>query len=251
MVHNHLGPEGNYFGMFGPYFTDRYRTPWGDAVNYDAPDSDPVRQFVIDNACMWVRDFHMDGLRLDAVHAIYDVSACHVLAELQVAVQKEAVRAGRVVHVIAESNQNDIRLLFPRDQDGHGLDGMWSDDFHHSVHAILTGERDGYYLDFGRPEHLAKAFNDVFVYDGCYSEFRRRRYGSRGGSDRPHAVRRLRAEPRSGGQSSQFGSVRHPSSLRGTTAGVRLADAFALRAAVVHGRGIRRAPPVPLLLLLP
>ena len=182
VVYNHLGPEGNYLGNFGPYFTDRYRTPWGMAINYDGPDSDAVRQFVIDNARMWVRDFHIDGLRLDAVHAIYDLSPRHILAEIQAAVQREAARAGRLVHVIAESNQNDVRLIRPRERGGYGLDGVWSDDFHHSVHALLTGERDGYYLDFGEPAHLAKALNDVFVYDGCYSPFRRRRHGSRVGA---------------------------------------------------------------------
>lgn len=181
VVYNHLGPEGNYLGQFGPYFTDRYGTPWGAAVNFDGPDSDPVRQFVIDNARMWVRDFHVDGLRLDAVHAIFDFGARHILADIQQAVQDEAASLGRIVHVIAESDQNDVRLVTSPERGGYGLDGVWSDDFHHSVHALLTGERDGYYEDFGRPEHLAKAYNDVFVYDGSYSPFRRRRHGSRVG----------------------------------------------------------------------
>ena len=141
-----------------------------------------MRQFVIDNARMWVRDFHVDGLRLDAVHAIYDLGPRHILAEIQAAVQREAARAGRLVHVIAESNQNDVRLIRPKERGGFGLDGVWSDDFHHSIHALLTGERDGYYLDFGEPAHVAKALNDVFVYDGCYSPFRRRRHGSRVGA---------------------------------------------------------------------
>ncbi len=178
VVYNHLGPEGNYFDQFGEYFTDRYRTPWGKAINFDGPGSDVVRQVVIDNACMWVRDFHMDGLRLDAVHAIFDFSAYHVLAELKAAVEVEATRAGRTVHVIAESDLNDVRLVQRPERGGFGLDGCWSDDFHHSVHSLLTGEQDGYYADFGRPEHLAKAYNDVFVYDGCYSPYRRRRQGN-------------------------------------------------------------------------
>lgn len=181
VVYNHLGPEGNYLGNFGPYFTDRYRTPWGMAINYDGADSDPVRQFVINNACMWVRDFHLDGLRLDAVHAIYDVGPRHILADVQAAVQEEAGLAGRPVHVIAESNQNDVRLIRPRNRGGYGLDGVWSDDFHHSIHSLLTGERDGYYQDFGESAQLVKALNKVFVYDGCYSRFRRQRYGSRVG----------------------------------------------------------------------
>jgi maltooligosyltrehalose trehalohydrolase len=189
VVHNHFGAEGNYLGNYGPYFTDRYRTPWGMAVNYDGPESDAVRQFVIDNARMWVRDFHVDGLRLDAVHAIYDLGPRHILAEIQAAVQREAAHARRLVHVIAEGNQNNVRLIRPKDRGGFGLDGLWSDDFHHSIHALLTGERDGYYLDFGEPAQVAKALGDVFVYDGCYSRFRRRRHGSRvGATDRTRFV---------------------------------------------------------------
>ncbi len=178
VVYNHFGPEGCYLAQFGPYFTDRYHTPWGDAVNFDGPESDPVRRFAVENARMWVRDFHVDGLRLDAVHAIYDFGARHILAELQDGVQEIARRQGRTVHVIAETNQNDVRLIDPPERNGYGLDGMWSDDFHHSVRALLTGNREGYYRDYGRPEHLAKALDRVFVYDGCYSPFRRRRHGS-------------------------------------------------------------------------
>ncbi|MBN1395526.1 MAG: malto-oligosyltrehalose trehalohydrolase [Pirellulales bacterium] len=189
VVYNHFGPEGHYLGLFGPYETDRYRTPWGKAVNFDGPDSDLVRRFVIDNAVSWVRDFHADGLRLDAVHAIFDFSARHILAELQSEAQTEADRLGRTVHVIAESDLNDVRLVLPANRGGHGLDGAWSDDFHHAVHALLTGERDGYYRDFGRPEQLAKAYNDVFVYVGRYSPFRRRRHGNRvGKTDRTRFV---------------------------------------------------------------
>jgi maltooligosyltrehalose trehalohydrolase len=189
VVYNHFGPEGNYSGKFGPYLTDRYHTPWGMAVNYDGPDSDPVRQFVIDNACAWVRDFHVDGLRLDAVQTIYDFSPLHILAEIQAALQQEAVHQHRLVHVIAETNQNDVRLVRSCGLGGYGLDGEWSDDFHHSVHALLTGERAGYYADFGTPGQVAKALNDVFVYDGCYSPFHRRRHGTRvGASDRTRFV---------------------------------------------------------------
>lgn len=189
VVYNHFGPEGNYSNFFGPYTTSRYPTPWGKAINLDGPDSDAVRQSIIDNACMWVRDFHADGLRLDAVHAIYDFSAQHLLAELQQAVQAEAKRQNRRVHVIAESDLNDVRLVKPLQQGGHGLDGVWSDDFHHSVHALLTGERDGYYRDFGTARHLVKAINDVFVYNGCYSPFRKRRHGNHvGDADRTQFV---------------------------------------------------------------
>ena len=178
VVYNHLGHEGNYLTKFAPYFTDRYRTPWGSAVNYDGPDSDDVRQYVLDNARHWIRDFHLDGLRLDAVHAIYDMGARHILAEIQEAVEREGAATGRIVHVIAESNQNDTRLINSVRRSGFGLSAVWSDDFHHSLHALLTGERAGYYQDFGPPEHLAKALESVFVYDGCYSQLRRRRHGS-------------------------------------------------------------------------
>jgi maltooligosyltrehalose trehalohydrolase len=181
VVYNHVGPEGNYFAKFGPYFTDSHHTPWGKAINYDGPDCDPVRQFVIDNACSWIRDFHVDGLRLDAVQTIFDFSARHILADIQSAVQEVARSQDRIVHVIAETNQNDMRLVNLPELGGYGLDGVWSDDFHHSVHALLTGQRDGYYQDFGRAEHLLKAINKVFVYDGCYSPFHRRCHGSRAG----------------------------------------------------------------------
>ena len=178
VVYNHFGPEGNYLAHFAPYFTDRYLTPWGSAVNFDGPDSDAVRKFVIDNARMWIRDFHLDGLRIDATHAIFDNSARHILAELHDAVHVEAAQQNRTVHVIAESNQNDPRLVQASDSGGLGLDGVWCDDFHHSVHALLTHERDTYYQDFGDATQLAKAYNDVFVYDGCYSPFHRRRHGA-------------------------------------------------------------------------
>ncbi|HUE70610.1 MAG TPA: malto-oligosyltrehalose trehalohydrolase [Pirellulaceae bacterium] len=179
VVYNHLGPEGNYLAQFGPYFTDRYRTPWGAALNYDGPDSDAVRGYVIDNACQWVRDFHIDGLRLDAVQTIYDLSAYHLLAELKAEVQLTASACGRSAVVIAETNQNDARITAAEDRHGFGLDGVWSDDFHHCVHALLTGQRDGYYADFGEPEQLARAYSDVFAYNGRYSPFCRRRHGSR------------------------------------------------------------------------
>jgi maltooligosyltrehalose trehalohydrolase len=178
VIYNHLGPEGNYLANFAPYFTDRYHTPWGAAINYDGPESDPVRQFVIDNACMWIRDFHFDGLRLDAVQTIYDFSPRHILADIKAVVAQVAESQNRIVHVIAETNQNDVRLITSTRQGGYGLDGLWNDDFHHAVHALLTGERDGYYVDFGRPQHLEKTYRDVFVYDGCYSPFYKRRQGA-------------------------------------------------------------------------
>jgi maltooligosyltrehalose trehalohydrolase len=178
VVYNHLGPEGNYLAEFGPYFTGAYGTPWGAAVNYDGYDSDPVRRFVIDNAVMWVRDFRCDGLRLDAIQNIFDFGPRHILAELQQEVQQVAHQQQRRIHVIGETDQNDARQITPREQGGLGLDAVWSDDFHHALHAFLTRESDGYYADFGSPRHIIKAFNDGFVYDGNYSAFRRRRAGS-------------------------------------------------------------------------
>jgi maltooligosyltrehalose trehalohydrolase len=178
VMYNHLGPEGNYLNEFGPYFTDRYKTPWGTAVNYDGPGSDPVRAFVLDNARMWVEDFHVDGLRLDAVHAIFDFGPRHILRDLKETVDEAAGRAGRTVHVIAESDLNDVRLLLPPERGGYGLDAQWSDDFHHAVHTYLTGERQGYYQDYGRAEDLVKVLEEPFLVAGAYSPFRDRRHGA-------------------------------------------------------------------------
>jgi maltooligosyltrehalose trehalohydrolase len=177
VVYNHLGPDGNYLGEFGPYFTDRYATPWGEAVNYDGADSDPVRSFVVANACMWVRDYHVDGLRLDAVHAIVDTSAVTIVEEIAAAVHELAATLGRPAWVVAESDLNDPRVVRGVDAGGYGCDAQWSDDFHHALHAVLTGERDGYYADFGSLAQLAKALSRAWVYDGCYSRHRRRRHG--------------------------------------------------------------------------
>jgi maltooligosyltrehalose trehalohydrolase len=174
VVYNHLGPSGNYLGEYGPYFTDRYGTPWGEAVNLDGPDSDPVREFVLDNALMWLRDYHADGLRLDAVHAIVDTSATHILEELAGRVDDEC---GEGKFLIAESDLNDPRIVADRSVGGYGMDAQWSDDFHHALHAVLTGERAGYYADFGSVEQLAKSLRQAFVYDGTYSPHRRRRHG--------------------------------------------------------------------------
>ena len=150
VVYNHLGPAGNFLDRFGPYFTDRYRTPWGDAVDLDGPDSSEVRSFFVDNALMWLRDYHVDGLRLDAVHALFDASPVHFLAELSA-----AVPPGKVL--VAESEVNEPRLTLPRDEGGYGLDAQWHDEYHHSLHALLTGERDGYYAPFGDIGHVVDA----------------------------------------------------------------------------------------------
>jgi maltooligosyltrehalose trehalohydrolase len=178
VVYNHLGPEGNYLGDFGPYFTDRYRTPWGCAINYDGPESDEVRAYFINNALYWVTEFHIDALRLDAIHGIFDFSACHILRELTEAVHAQADRLGRAIHVIAESDLNDVRIISPIVEGGYGLDGQWNDDFHHALHTVLTGERRGYYEDFGRLEQLAPALCEGFVYSGQRSSFRRHRHGN-------------------------------------------------------------------------
>lgn len=178
VVYNHLGPEGNYLGRFGPYFTGRYRTPWGKAVNFDGPYSDEVRHFFIENALYWVEEFHVDGLRLDAVHGIFDFSARHFLTDLCEEVHSHARRLGREVAVIAESDLNDARIISPPEMGGYGLDAQWDDDFHHALHTLLTGEDKGYYEDFGKTEHLEKAFREGFVYTGQYSRYRKRRHGN-------------------------------------------------------------------------
>ncbi len=178
VVYNHLGPEGNYLGNFGPYFTDSYKTPWGPAINFDGPESDEVRRFFIENALNWVREFHIDALRLDAVHGIFDRSAYPFLEELGDAVREEAIRLNRAILVIPESDLNDPRLIRSKDLGGFGLDAQWADGFHHSVRTLLTGDRKGYYQDFGELRHLAKAFEKGYVYAGEYSAFRRRRHGA-------------------------------------------------------------------------
>ena len=181
VVYNHVGPEGNHLADFGPYFTDRYRTPWGLAVNFDGPDSEEVRRWVIDNARAWVRDFHLDGLRLDAVHAMHDASARHVLEDVAAAIHVEGARAARGAIVIAESDLNDPRVVRAPERGGYGLDAQWSDDFHHAVHVALTGERGGYYVDFGGVAPVAKVLADRFVLDGRRSLHRRRRHGATAG----------------------------------------------------------------------
>jgi len=178
VVYNHLGPEGNYLGDFGPYFTDTYKTPWGSAINYDGPESDAVRHFVISNAVYWTHEYHIDALRLDAIHGIFDFSAKHLLQDIGEAVHAEGQRLNRKVHVIAESDLNDARIISPLSKGGYGLDGQWSDDFHHALHTVLTKERSGYYEDFGQLKDLANAIRDGVVYTGQYSLHRRRRHGN-------------------------------------------------------------------------
>ncbi|MGN6545107.1 MAG: malto-oligosyltrehalose trehalohydrolase [Aureliella sp.] len=177
VVYNHLGPSGNYLSEFGPYFTERHRTPWGPAINFDGPQSDGVRRFFCDNACMWLRDYHIDALRLDAVHAIIDTTATPFLEQLAAEVQQLAAHTGRHLAVITESDLNDPRIVRAVEAGGYGIDAQWCDDFHHALHTALSGERSGYYVDFGTIETLAKAFEQPFVYAGEHSPFRERRHG--------------------------------------------------------------------------
>ena len=178
VVYNHLGPEGNYLGEFAPYFTDRYRTPWGLALNFDGPHSDEVRRYFLENARYWLTEFHIDALRLDAVHAIRDFSAVPFLEELAEECHRQAEAVNRRFHVIAESDMNMARHILPRALGGYGMDAQWSDDFHHSLHVLLTGERAGYYADFAGVNQFAKVWREGYAYTGEYSSHRRHRQGS-------------------------------------------------------------------------
>jgi maltooligosyltrehalose trehalohydrolase len=177
VVYNHLGPSGNYLPRYGPYFSDRHHTPWGSAINFDGPDSDEVRRFFCDNAIMWLRDYHFDGLRLDAVHAIVDTSAIPFLEQLAAEIDDLKAHLGRHLVLIAESDLNDPRVIRPPEIGGFGIDAQWSDDIHHSLHTVLTGEREGYYQDFGSFEDLAVSMQRPYVYAGRKSAHRRRTHG--------------------------------------------------------------------------
>lgn len=178
VVYNHLGPEGNYLGRFGPYFTDRYHTPWGDAVNFDGPLSDEVRRYFIESALAWIRDYHIDALRIDAIHGIFDFRARTFLEELSSDVRSLGKDGKMAAYLIAESDLNDARFITPARSGGIGLDGQWNDDFHHALHTVLTGEQAGYYRDFGSIRDLAKAFREGYVYTGQYSPYRQKSHGS-------------------------------------------------------------------------
>jgi len=177
VVYNHLGPEGNVLDRFAPYFHDAYRTPWGRAINFDGAYSDDVRYYFLENTLQWLRDYHFDALRLDAVHGILDPSAYPFLAELADQTGETSRAVGRSLWLIAESDLNDPRLLQPRNAGGYGLHAQWLDDFHHALHALLTGEADGYYADFGRLEDLSRCLQHGFAFTGQYSTYRRRRHG--------------------------------------------------------------------------
>ena len=177
VVYNHFGPAGNYTQMFGPYYTDRHHTPWGAAINLEEGGSDQVRRYMIDNALMWLRDYHFDGLRLDAVHELIDRSAMHFLEQLSREVEDLSASLGRCLFLIGETDLNDPRYVTSREANGFGLDAQWSDDFHHSLYTLLIHEPFGYYEDFGTIEQLATAMRQVFLYDGRYSRFRKHHHG--------------------------------------------------------------------------
>lgn len=177
VVYNHMGPEGNYFHDFGPYFTDQYHTPWGNAINFDDADCDPVRQYFIENVLMWFRDFHIDALRLDAVHAIKDFSATHILHEIKKYVNQLSGFTGLKHHLIVELDLNDNKFINPFKQGGYAMDAQWIDEFHHALRVTSGQAKTGYYADFNGIEHLAKAFTDAYVYDGQYSAHRKKKFG--------------------------------------------------------------------------
>ncbi|MCP8304817.1 MAG: malto-oligosyltrehalose trehalohydrolase [archaeon] len=178
VVYNHLGPEGNYLGDFGPYFTDKYKTPWGRAINFDGPFSDNVRNFFIKNALFWFRNYHIDALRIDAVHSIFDMSAKPFLLELAERVDEFSRKHRSKCYLIAESDLNDSKVIRPKEMGGYGIDAQWLSDFHHALHTLLTNEDKGYYADFGKIEHLVKAIREGFVYSGQYSKYRLRLHGN-------------------------------------------------------------------------
>jgi maltooligosyltrehalose trehalohydrolase len=179
VVYNHVGPEGNYFNEFGPYFTEKYNTPWGNAINFDDAHCDEVRGYFIQNVLMWFRDFHIDALRMDAVHAIKDFSPKHILQEIKEAVNELMDETGRTHYLIIEFDLNDKRFIDPLEKQGYGMDGQWIDEFHHALRVTAGGERNGYYSDFYGIAHLAKAYTDAYVYDGMYSPHRSKTFGTK------------------------------------------------------------------------
>ncbi len=232
VVYNHLGPMGNYLPKFGPYFSDRHHTPWGDALNFDGPYSDEVRRYFCDNALMWLRDYHLDGLRLDAVHAIVDTSATPFLEQLAIEVDVLKAHLGRHLVLIAESDLNDPRIVQPRESGGFGLDAQWSDDFHHALHSIITGETNGYYSDFGSIRDLATAFETAYVYTGRRSNFRMKSHG----------------RPPVGLSGNQFlGYVQNHDQLGNRARGDRLSHLTTLDRSKIAAALVLTAPFVPML----
>ncbi|MBU1821864.1 MAG: malto-oligosyltrehalose trehalohydrolase, partial [Bacteroidetes bacterium] len=183
VVYNHLGPEGNYLDAFGPYFTDKYNTPWGRAVNFDDAWCDGVRRYVIENVLMWFRDFHIDALRLDAVHAFKDFGPTHILRELRHYVDQLMQETGRSHYLIVEMDLNDYRYIQPAAEGGYGMDAQWIDEFHHALRVTSGGDRNGYYADFDGIAHLAKAYTNAYVYDGQFSNHRKKFFGTQAATD--------------------------------------------------------------------
>jgi maltooligosyltrehalose trehalohydrolase len=177
VVYNHLGPEGNYFSKFGPYFTEKYSTPWGDAINFDDAWSDGVRSYYLENVLMWFRDFHFDALRLDAVHAIKDFGARHFLEEVKILVDQLMKETGKTHYLIVESDLNDPKFIDSLQEKGYGMDAQWIDEFHHALRITAGGDKNGYYADFNGIQHLEKTFRDAYVYDGLYSPHRLKKFG--------------------------------------------------------------------------
>jgi maltooligosyltrehalose trehalohydrolase len=179
VVYNHMGPEGNYFNDYGPYFTEKYNTPWGNAINFDDAYCDAVRQYFMENVLMWFRDFHIDALRMDAVHAIKDLSTRHILKEIKEQVDQLMKETGRTHYLIVELDLNDPLFIDPLEKRGYGMDGQWVDEFHHALRVTAGEERSGYYADFNGIAHLAKAYQDAYVYDGIYSPHRLKNFGAK------------------------------------------------------------------------
>ena len=233
VVYNHFGPVGNYTGKFGPYLTGAHKTPWGGAVNLEAAWSDEVRRFFCDNARMWLRDYHLDGLRLDAVHAFVDRSAIHFLEQLASEVEDLSAALGRKLTLIAESDLNDPRLVTPREACGLGMDAQWSDDFHHALFCVLSrGKESGYFADFGTLASLAKALERTFVYDGIYSRYRRRVHG--------RSAAHL-------GQHRFLGYIQNHDQVGNRATGDRIAEAAGFERAKIAAAFVLMSPFIPML----
>ena len=232
VVYNHFGPAGNYTGKFGPYITQAHHTPWGGAVNLEGPWSGEVRRFFCDNALMWMRDFHIDGLRLDAVHAYVDRSAIHFLEQLSTETAVLEAALGRPKVLIAESDLNDPRIVMAREAGGYGIDAQWSDDFHHALFTVLTGAREGYYADFGSLAQLAKALEHTFVYDGIYSSYRKRVHGKA-----PHNLSQHRF----------FGYIQNHDQVGNRAVGDRLHHETGIDRAMVAAALVMTSPFVPMI----
>ncbi len=233
VVYNHFGPVGNYTGKFGPYLIDYHKTPWGGAVNLEGAGSHEVRRFLCDNARMWLRDFHIDGLRLDAVHALIDRSAIHFLEQLSAEVDRISATLGKQLVLVAETDLNTPRFVTPREAGGLGMDAQWSDDFHHALFAVLTPESDGgYYSDFGSLAQLAKALEQTFVFDGIYSHYRRRVHGRSAAHVSQHRF---------------FGYIQNHDQVGNRARGERLSEDVGLARAKIAAALVLLGPFIPML----